>query len=81
MLVVGTYAIELLPHPQFLTVTDIDTLYSSTPICISLGYIAITIFCMPAGFLNLEDNVKVFFILFQNNNNNITFSLFINKYL
>jgi len=60
--------VELLPHPQFLVVTDIDVLYSSTPICLSLGYIIITLFCLPAGFLNLEDNVKVvqlgsFFVL------------------
>lgn len=54
-----TYAVEIIPNPQFLTVTCINTLYASTPVCISLGYIVITLFCLPAGFLNLEDNVKV----------------------
>lgn len=59
-----TYALEILPHPHFTAVTDINFLYASTPICLSLGYLVITAFCLPAGFLNLEDNVKVGFLFF-----------------
>lgn len=54
-----TFAVEIIPHPQLLTVTSTTFLYNSTPIYISLGYLIVTLFCLPAGFLNLEDNVKV----------------------
>lgn len=56
-----TYAIELFPHPQVIVCTDpqLTALYGSSSICISLGYVLITAFCLPAGFLNLADNVKV----------------------
>jgi len=56
-----TYALEIFPHPHVIVCSDpnMDALYHSSSICISLGYIMVTAFCLPAGFLNLADNVKV----------------------
>lgn len=54
-----TWALEIIPSPHFFESTSLEPLYGSDSICISLGYIIITVFCLPAGFLNLADNVKV----------------------
>lgn len=58
-----TYALELIPNPHWIVCTqaqdpNLVALYGSSSICISLGYILVTVFCLPAGFLNLADNVK-----------------------
>lgn len=53
-----TYALELRPHFGFHSYHDVDALYSGSFLCITLGYAIITLFFLPAGFLNLNDNVK-----------------------
>lgn len=65
-----TWGLEFYPHPSFTSYTDIDVLYNSTTIGISVGYLLITLFIAPMGFMNLNDNVKtvqlasfIFFII------------------
>lgn len=53
-----TYAFEFGPHFGFHPFNDVDELYSSAHITISVGYLIITAIFMPTGFLNLSDNVK-----------------------
>jgi hypothetical protein len=53
-----TYAFEFGPNFGFHDFHDVDLLYSSNHITITLGYSLITLFFLPAGFLNLNDNVK-----------------------
>jgi hypothetical protein len=52
------YAFELGPDTGFHEYLDTDAVYKSSRICLSLGYALITLFFLPAGFLNLNDNVK-----------------------
>jgi hypothetical protein len=53
-----TYAFEFVPQFGFHAFSNVDLLYSSDHITISLGYIIVLACFMPAGFLNLNDNVK-----------------------
>jgi len=54
-----TFALEILPHPGFRVITDLDVLYDSTGLSITAGYLVIMLICLPSGFLNLADNVKI----------------------
>lgn len=54
-----TYGFEFGPDFGFHSYGNIDSLYKSNHVALSLGYLLITAFFMPAGFLNLNDNVKV----------------------
>eukprot|EP01113_Clastostelium_recurvatum_P042896 TRINITY_DN7000_c0_g1_i1.p1 TRINITY_DN7000_c0_g1~~TRINITY_DN7000_c0_g1_i1.p1 ORF type:complete len:499 (-),score=171.10 TRINITY_DN7000_c0_g1_i1:74-1570(-) len=56
-----TYALQLYPSPHFFATPTADILYNNTTplIAISLGYLIIAALCIPSGFLNLDDNVKV----------------------
>ena len=54
-----TWALEFYPNAGFVTIDQVDYLYSSSCISISLGYILIMLFSIPMSMLNLDDNVKV----------------------
>jgi len=54
-----TWALEILPHPAWIVTDDWKILYAGTALTISAGYMLVAAICLPAGFLNLDDNVKV----------------------
>eukprot|EP01112_Ceratiomyxa_fruticulosa_P016454 TRINITY_DN497_c0_g1_i1.p1 TRINITY_DN497_c0_g1~~TRINITY_DN497_c0_g1_i1.p1 ORF type:complete len:500 (+),score=75.63 TRINITY_DN497_c0_g1_i1:263-1762(+) len=54
-----TYSVVFYPSFKFLETNNANELYGSAILGISLGYIIIMIICVPSGFLNLDDNVKV----------------------
>eukprot|EP00697_Spironema_sp_BW2_P000005 gnl/Spiro4/10027_TR5317_c0_g1_i1.p1 gnl/Spiro4/10027_TR5317_c0_g1~~gnl/Spiro4/10027_TR5317_c0_g1_i1.p1 ORF type:complete len:600 (+),score=99.18 gnl/Spiro4/10027_TR5317_c0_g1_i1:171-1802(+) len=51
-----TVALELYPHPGFHLFEDIDYLYSSAVVTISVGYLITMLICLPMSMLNLDDN-------------------------
>ncbi|KAN0027876.1 hypothetical protein ACTFIV_009702 [Dictyostelium citrinum] len=54
-----TFAFTLSPSFQFISTSNVDSLYNSNIICISLGYLIICAISIPTGFMNLNDNVKI----------------------
>ncbi|KAM9956907.1 hypothetical protein ACTFIR_003642 [Dictyostelium discoideum] len=51
-----TFALTLSPHFEFISTSNVDALYNSNIICISLGYLIICAISIPTGFMNLNDN-------------------------
>jgi hypothetical protein len=54
----SAYALQIVPTPLFTSFNEFDSLYSSSRLCISLGYLIILVLFLPQGFQNLDDNVK-----------------------
>jgi hypothetical protein len=48
-----TFALQFYPSFGFEGFTDVDYLYSSAVITVSLGYVLIALFCIPMSMLNL----------------------------
>ncbi|EGC36373.1 hypothetical protein DICPUDRAFT_31960 [Dictyostelium purpureum] len=53
-----SFALVVHPYFKFISTPDVDMLYNTNLLCISLGYIIICAVSIPTGFMNLNDNVS-----------------------